>query len=199
MEKLPKATATFNNEGTEVTIAIEGKEGAKTFTTKLGALNYGSTLLEAGTVDAGSIWAFRGQILDAKNLKDATTEDKINALNMIGQTRRNQIIITVIEMADGDGGQLSDEEEVPPVMERPVFRICEKCGRHGRFEDEAGTVESDEIMSKQSGFKWIKNAKRDGVIKPEDAQRLIAQVNAAEKIEEKIDPMLEFLLREFLE
>lgn len=59
--KQPKATATFNQDGTQVTITVEGQEG-KTFETKLGALNHGNDLLQSGTVDKKSLWDLREQV-----------------------------------------------------------------------------------------------------------------------------------------
>jgi len=49
-----KATATFNEDGTKVTITVEGKEG-KTFTTKISALNHGDELLNSKAVDEDSL------------------------------------------------------------------------------------------------------------------------------------------------
>ena len=199
--KQPKATATFNQDGTQVTITVEGQEG-KTFETKLGALNHGNDLLQSGTVDKKSLWDLREQVLEAKNLKASSKKDRDEALKGVSQSMLGGVSVTVIEIdmssPFGSGGEEkgteSSDEETPSVMENPVFRVCENCGKHGNFEDEAGTVTSPKILSKQSGLDWIKVAQKRGVIKPEDVQRLTDQVKAAEKIPTKRDRFLEMMM-----
>lgn len=194
MEKLPKVTATFNNEGTEVTIAVEGQEGTKTFTTKLSAINYGRQLLDSKKVDQNSLWEMREVIIAAENLSDATDEEKKeqmkmleNELGLVGLIglMGGGVGITVIEVSMSNSGRKSKDEpanDTVKIMKNPVFSVCKRCGSHGNFEDEDSNGKSQNIHTKEAAHSWIQWAKERGSIKPEDAQRLTEEINTIEKL-----------------
>jgi hypothetical protein len=191
-KKQPKAKAAFNEDGTQVTITVEGQEGAKTFKTKLSALNYGSELLDSGTVDEDSLWKARKSILDAKNLENGTKEEIDKAREALIKDLISNFpfglgsvfgtpggIISVIEIGV-KGPNRKNEDKIPIPMEKPIFEMCE-CGQHGKIVDEAGKSDgySNDLGSQEHAKSWVKFGIEEGILKPQQEADLLVQIEAS--------------------
>lgn len=179
--KQPKATATFNQDGTQVTITVEGQE-SKTFNTQLGALNYGQELIDSKTVDEDSLWKAREVIIGAKDLP-VGTEEEINKAKaaffeeiapLLGAASVTVIGVSVKKRSSPNDADLK--------MKKPIFRMCD-CGiNHGNVVDEETGLSSQDLGSKEAAIKWIDFATKNGNIKPEDVDSLKKQVNEQDKL-----------------
>lgn len=186
-----KATATFNEDGTKVTITVEGKEG-KTFTTKISALNHGDELLNSKAVDEDSLWKAREIILDANNLETGTEEEinearekflkefigiELGLAAILGQRGISFIGISVGRSKPEKGDQ---KNKKPVPMEKPIFEMC-SCGTHGKIIDEAGKSDghSNDLGSQEHAKSWVKFGIEKGILKSEQEAGLLAQIEAS--------------------
>lgn len=190
MKNLKKVTATFNAEGTQVTITVEGQKG-KTFNGKAEASWYVFQFDENKITDESSTSIVINQILHAPNLQDFSgnetreVRDTFSLFqNVIRSPFRDMFMLSVLfDVIDVSATRNADNRKeiaLNKMVENPVFEICPNCQRHGNFVDAStGEQVSNEFWNKQDAMKWIEENTAKGFLQPQKADLLKTQVNGA--------------------
>lgn len=192
-EKSPLyAIASFNADGTEVTLTL-GSNEPKVCKSTLSVAKYLKKYMlgllqtlnteERQNADVCMFETVKNQLMTASNLPDIHDEDDIgDILSMLGIPFGGLTMLGMIVAATGRSSRQKNYN-VTKLVENPVFEICPNCQRHGSFVDAStGKEISDNFWNKEDALRWIEETVAKGFLQPQKAKALEAQVNGGKRI-----------------